>query len=194
LNLAIFALLTPLVALVGCGDGGADPECSAFAACGGDPRGDWILQTVCPFEGPDGSCPSSTLTGSGTAGASDLRLAPEMTYQISYEITWSLSLALPSTCFPKGAAICSPRDERQTCTGSANQDCLCESHYSQETKESGQWGSGGNRLSMMSSLGQLVSFDYCVYGLGGNTLSLHARPMTSDSGPLPVLVWRRRVF
>ena len=188
-----------------------DPLCGAFEACGGDPVGSWVFDSMCFDELPqidleEAACQKAVTgvfatlegtldieaggtfssNGSGTFGM-DLSVSDACVREIAGSGVNVTPAALDAFCDGMHEAYSEPEASSSILTGSCIRgagscDCEVDSNTSDFAGRSGQWTTDGTAYTLGGDVGE-----YCV---DGDTLTLWEELEGGDGGGAQTILRR----
>ena len=163
--------LVLMLAACGGGDDDAAPDCS-FAACGGDPVGEWDV-SFCLDDEPleDDDCPDARFDVSVDIDGS-WSFRDDMTHEAMVTTTLSMDATIPQSC-QQGR----PCEEDEECVTEGD-SCRCRFTLEDPDTVSGTWTASGTSLTFESEDGD-ASTPYCVDG------DVMKMPMVVEGPPVP---------
>lgn len=178
----------------GGGGGGGDDDDAAscdFAACGGDPVGEWRIADSCvtydtspPEDCPEADASYGTVDMSGT-----MSLDADGTYSLSTSMSFDVTIDFPTSCL--GGATCDQIEQNlvlsfpgSSCQTSA-QGCACTSPFDESSDETGTWEADGGTLRVVDQGGDPTDLDLCA--TGG---SLQLRSASEGGGTIEMILQR----
>lgn len=177
-------------ALVGCGgDDDGSLDCSEFAACGGDPVGQWTIVDAC-LDGdlqPDiDGCPEATGTIEDVVVSGSVELRDDGSYANNTSSMGTVVLTVPMSCLD--GATCEQLSQAAGVPCSENGDaCDCQQDFDDSSQESGSWESSGSTITLTDSDGNVNDVSYCVEG---DVLKAQQEPDAADDPRITLVMTR----
>jgi hypothetical protein len=160
-------------------DGCSSTQASCFEPCGGDPSGNWILETGClTGDSIREGCVGGSIEGTPDELRLRLTFATDGTFGVSGREGWELAARVPLACLglddaqacDRGVLFTSPllfatSRSLMTCApGSCDSFCDCSAVVAGNQSSPGRWNAEGDRLTLETGIQerQRVSIPYCV--------------------------------
>jgi hypothetical protein len=165
-------MVAALSLLAGC-SGGSNVDCS-YAACGGDPTGEWEIEGLCRMSAVENpladTCPEASFSGSmSMRGTADFR--SDGSYASETTTVTVISFTIPAECLElsqEPITDCSQLEgffDAGNCSGNVATSCSCSVREEEnDSVAAGTWTTNDTELSLDSGTGVPVTGSYCVEG------------------------------
>jgi hypothetical protein len=172
----------------GGGGGEGEGECG-FAACGGDPIGDWSIVDSCVTYDttPPDDCPTAEVSFSDPDLSGTMSILEGGTYQMSTSMSFDLTIDFPTSCL--GGMSCDLVEQNlvasfpgATCRTSGV-GCACTTPFDETTDETGTWEVDGDTVRVTDDGGDPTDLEFCA-----SSGSLELRSSTEGGGTVEMIL------
>jgi len=156
-----------VAAMAGCGgDDDGNLDCSDYAACGGDPVGEWTVVDACvdgTIDPEIDNCPAATAAIEDVVVTGTVEIRDDGSYANNIATTATIVVTVPMSCLDGGSCADLAQAAGIPCNENGD-DCDCMNDYDDSAQESGTWEVDGSTFTTTDSGGDTSDASFCVEG------------------------------